>query len=446
MQPQNKHSVIQQIPEHYMFWTLQNSYLLKKPFTTLRGKSLLIECLGKINPDNGPDFINSTIRVNGILMKGDIECHIRCQDWYNHGHDEDRRYKQVILHVLWEEPGKIPEKLSEKFPHLVLSRFLSLDFNSWLKIMEEFNSDLLQSNTEQDCSLSDSELLSYASRRFRRKALEIRGWSEVYGWENTVYLGLGRALGYSKNSGPFVELLKKFPSSEILKSVHPLQRSPLIFWAVLAWQSGLLERPFRNRSQSGEEFWYRFLYQVRKQLQHTLPVKKQSLLQWNFSRLRPLNNPYFRMAGLAQVLFHYQERSLFQHLMNLFSERYELGRLCSEIESALCLPLSTEFQPLFSHLLGFAASPRRTMGSERCRIFILNILLPLFYVWGGLNEQPGFQWYIEDIYYHFPPVDTNNALKQQRNSRSLLAYQQQAFMEYRTGDHIREELVNPKMD
>jgi hypothetical protein len=422
-------------PEYYLSWTIQHPELLCSGWQTWDGQPLEILDLGQANLDNGPDFLQALIKVGEVLMRGDIEFHREWQDWYRHGHDSDRRYNQVALHILWEAPLGITPELARRFPHFIISRYLQYSVKEWLQQMEKLQQeDQARQEVSLHLNMSSIEFRQLAWRRFSRKCDEIRQWVNSFNWETAVFLGLAKSLGYSKNSAPFLELVKKMPPAKLLTAVHTLQRSPLIFWTLLAWQGGLLERPLKNSLNSDSDLWYRFIYHVRKQFLPLFPLSRQSVVHWNFARLRPLNNPYFRLAGYAQILFHYQENSLFEKLLQLFCQRKELSCLLEEIEDSLCLPLSTEFNAILAKFLGYQALPRKTMGKERCRLFILNILLPLFYVWSQVNKNSGFSWYLEDLFFTFPAVDQNALLQRLPNNPDAdirnKAYVQQALLEY----------------
>ena len=67
----------------------------------LTSDGMLVEVIdpGKHNSDAGPDFVNAKIRINGTMWAGNVEIHDKSSDWYVHGHDKNRDYDNVILHV-----------------------------------------------------------------------------------------------------------------------------------------------------------------------------------------------------------------------------------------------------------------------------------------------------------------------------------------------------------
>ena len=74
-----------------------------KPGTVLKdrnGHSILIIFRGRSNPHEGPDYLNGVIFCEGRIIQGDIELHVKENDWKSHGHLFDHRYKNVMLHVV----------------------------------------------------------------------------------------------------------------------------------------------------------------------------------------------------------------------------------------------------------------------------------------------------------------------------------------------------------
>jgi hypothetical protein len=71
-----------------------------KRHNTVSGKNIQILSIGELNTHDGPDFKNAAVMLEGNIAVGDIEYHINENDWYNHSHDTDDNFKNVILHIV----------------------------------------------------------------------------------------------------------------------------------------------------------------------------------------------------------------------------------------------------------------------------------------------------------------------------------------------------------
>ncbi len=79
----------------------------------------------------GPDFKNARIRIGNLVYVGDIEIDREYQHWKEHGHNIDRKYNKVILHVCLHNKNSqsyVYTKDGRKVPTLALSRFVDIDF------------------------------------------------------------------------------------------------------------------------------------------------------------------------------------------------------------------------------------------------------------------------------------------------------------------------------
>ena len=88
--------------EHLLHYVWKHKLFPLKILQTTKG--LLVEIIdsGLQNPDAGPDFFNAKLKIDGTLWVGNIEIHTHSSDWYRHGHDHDKTYDSVILHVVAE--------------------------------------------------------------------------------------------------------------------------------------------------------------------------------------------------------------------------------------------------------------------------------------------------------------------------------------------------------
>src|SRR5687768_14116095 len=69
---------------------------------TTAGENLQIITPGKLNKDQGPDFLNSQVRIGNTILAGSVELHLKTSQWKEHGHDNDPNYRNVVLHVVFE--------------------------------------------------------------------------------------------------------------------------------------------------------------------------------------------------------------------------------------------------------------------------------------------------------------------------------------------------------
>ncbi len=99
--------------------TLQNSVhrWLSDParvHQTVSGKRLQVLSPGRINPHEGPDYLDAAILLESVVHSGAIEFDKRRSFWSAHHHATSRHYRGVILHVVLEcdaSPAHSPEAL-----------------------------------------------------------------------------------------------------------------------------------------------------------------------------------------------------------------------------------------------------------------------------------------------------------------------------------------------
>ena len=47
----------------------------------------------------------AVLELAGDMVRGDVEVHLRSRGWYEHGHNDDPRYANVVLHLVGENNG-----------------------------------------------------------------------------------------------------------------------------------------------------------------------------------------------------------------------------------------------------------------------------------------------------------------------------------------------------
>src|SRR3954471_16396208 len=88
--------------EDLLQYIWHHKLLVPGPYISQSGKLITILNTGELNADSGPDFFNGQIKVNDVILAGNIEVHIKTSDWLKHQHQFDSSYDKLILHVVYE--------------------------------------------------------------------------------------------------------------------------------------------------------------------------------------------------------------------------------------------------------------------------------------------------------------------------------------------------------
>jgi len=123
---------------------------------TSSGKRLQILSPGRLNVYSGPDFKDMAILLNGNIIIGDAEFHKKSNLWFEHKHQLDKNYNNVILHIVLEENSTV--KLP--FETLILDEITLNSELAKLKVIKEQDIESIQ------------DLQDYALLRILRKTAE----------------------------------------------------------------------------------------------------------------------------------------------------------------------------------------------------------------------------------------------------------------------------------
>lgn len=426
-------------PEYWLYWTYLQPGLLKSPLQTVDLQEVTVIDPGRQNGSDGPDFLQAELAIAGMRYCGDVEFHLSAEDWYRHGHDRDARYGNVRLHIIWDDAGGIAPALRGRFPHLVLRRHLALPEAEWRCRMEALENEAapaagLNYPTGQ---LIPAVLADLAQQRFQRKVDRYRYWCEQFSPADVLLIALAETLGYARNRFPFRQLFWKCPPSRLTTEIPLRQQSPLTFWLYWGLRGGLLGRqPLqRSRNQSWlrrqQAEWHALLQQ-----RGDFPVL--ALTDWRFKGVRPWNNPYLRLAALAQLLYRYQAGGLFQRLLDIAVQRLPYPRMLAEWGACLMLPLDSRLEAALRESPGIRQLPGVIVGQSRARQFFLNALLPVLSLWAERSGNRGFRDYLAGCYENFPATEDARLLQDQirrvddaalRRSLQRSAFYQQGLLE-----------------
>ena len=88
---------------------------------TTDGKEVEVIDPGLHNRNAGPDFFNAKVKIDGTMWVGNVEIHSCSSHWYAHGHDKDRAYDNVVLHVVGNADAEVLSTTGKIIPQVVMS-------------------------------------------------------------------------------------------------------------------------------------------------------------------------------------------------------------------------------------------------------------------------------------------------------------------------------------
>ncbi len=341
-----------------------------KSLQTVGGESIEVIDSGLTNIHSGPDFFNAKLKIDGTLWVGNVEVHRSSSDWYRHGHDTDKAYDTVILHVCETADCDILRSNGERIPQLVLT---------CPDHVRQHYAELRQADAYPSCYsiLSTlpkltvhSWLTALQAERFEQKAALITDRLKRYNgyWEDAFFLTLSRNFGFGLNGDAFEAWGSLIPYRSVDKHRDDLFQVEVFFFGL----AGLLEET------EGDAYYLRLQKEYRY-LSHKFGLPSGlDVSRWRFLRLRPGNFPHVRLAQLA-YLYH-QGATLFSRVME--------AKTLDEIRQILTTRTSAYWET--HYIFGKEAAQReKELGNASKDLLVINTVVPFLYAYGchKANQQ-----------------------------------------------------------
>ena len=282
--------------ERLMQYIWQHRLWPATDMSTVDGRHVQVIDTGRLNTDSGPDFFNAKVRIGDQMWAGDVEIHVNASDWHRHGHDGDRAYESVILHVVGRDDTSIKRSDGQTIPQMRMpcTPDFSQSYRSLLDLAGHHLpcADEIKSMRQLDIH-GWIDCLAY--ERLYRKAEHIgKLLADSAGdWESACYATTARGLGFGINSEPFERLALATP----LRILHKHADSQLSMEAILFGQSGLLD------DAPDTDAYVDLLKREYAFLSNKFALKRPHSPGWKMSRMRPPNFPHRRIAFLVALLF-----------------------------------------------------------------------------------------------------------------------------------------------
>lgn len=297
--------------EHFLSFVWQYQQFTTQEFFTTEGKILTIIERGRLNEHAGADFSLGRLWIEGVEWFGNIEIHIKSSDWYKHQHEKDKKYNNVILHVVWEDDKPILREDGTAIPTFELKNIVDRNLlYRFGKLLEEKKKIPCTEHFANIPNLRKITMLDKAlTTRLERKARNLQKlWQNTQNdWEETAYQVLAQNFGFKVNSESFLALAEKTPYKVLLKHRdNILQMEALLFG-----QAGFLSEEYLKENK---DIYTKSLIKEYKFLAKKYDLISLHYQNWNFLRLRPANFPTVRLSQLASLIA--QQKSFFSLFLN----------------------------------------------------------------------------------------------------------------------------------
>lgn len=293
--------------EQLLHYCWKHKLFRQYDLTTTEGQSLEVIDTGLHNCNAGPDFFNAKVKLDGMLWVGNVEIHCKSSEWYQHGHDKDPRYDNVILHVVSSANSEAVTSDGKRLPQLVIE----IPEQVWHNYAELLSTDSYPPCYKVVGSLSrlvvHSWMSSLTTERLEQKTEAIMRRLDMCGgsWEDAYFVTLARYYGFGINSDAFEMWAGHIPLSCVGHHRDDIVQIEAIFLG----QAGLLDGnaiPERYRENAAKDTYYNALASEYRYLAHKFGLEPMDYRQWKFMRLHPQNFPQIRISQLASLYFNRQ--------------------------------------------------------------------------------------------------------------------------------------------
>lgn len=365
-------------------------YSLYQPgeLKTTDGETITMVHPGRYNTNAGPDFLEAKIRIGKTLLAGHVELHINSSDWQKHNHQHDDAYRNIILHVVYNDDG---EKMAG-IPTLEMKPHISAEvINRYAALMHTVTTVPCKNHL---ANIKDITKESWLNRLLAERWEEkLTDWKELLDesagdWRNLLYWRMAANFGFKVNAVPFLLLARSLPLNILAKH----RENPVQVEALLFGQAGMLADDFKEEYPQALKKEYTYL----KQKYKLQPIPAHL---WKYMRLRPANFPTIRIAQFA---------ALVNKSLHLFSQIIETHTI-KEIVPLMNVTASEYWKNHYHFDEPQELSTPKHLGNSSIHNIIINTIAPIQFLYAGEQgtsaQQEKALQLLESV-----PVEKNNII------------------------------------
>ena len=375
----------------------ENLYFIWEKFCKSRSwsKDLRLQGLyaGELNRFEGPDFQGAEFELDGKIYRGDVEIHCQANEWYLHRHHLDRRYDNVVLHLV-----------RDNFPVIMvcntkMREVITLNLRQLPDFRQEKDQQNMCQIADENYDMTTETLGVLALKRLKEREAQIKQLVQIHSYDQVLYVLLMRILGSPNNVRNFELFSCSFPW-ERLMAIKQQYNPSLSFWmAYFLNKSGLI-----GRSSS-----YAYLKNLNHELEAIDNTGALSPMLWQLSGQRPRNNPLHHLQILAHWIHQFPHQSLYYTLKQLTSKRFSFPLLLRKIQDLLSSPPSRYDKK--NEIPGQKQQDNQ-WGRAKMIEIIGNAVIPFLHWEAEGHQSYGFCDYLEEFFFFLPATGRYAKLEQ----------------------------------
>jgi len=345
--------------------------------TTTDGREVEVIDPGLHNRNAGPDFFNAKVKIGGTVWVGNVEIHDRSSQWFQHGHDSDAHYNNVVLHVtaladcaVTTADGQQPPQMVLHVPQEVEQNYGQLLHADKYPPCYKIIPSLPKLTVHLWMSALQTERLEQKTEAIVRRVEQAEG-----SWEAAYFMTLARNFGFGINGTAFELWASRVP----LLSVDHHRDDLFQVEAIFMGQAGLLQKeaiPERYHGQAMADDYYRHICGEYTYLAHKFGLTPMDHRLWRFLRLRPQNFPHLRLSQLAG-LYHRRRAGL--------SDIIQCTTI-KELEQMFQTQVSDYWRTHYT-FGAECASHAGVLSRQSVHLIVVNTVVPILFAYGRHRQQ-----------------------------------------------------------
>jgi hypothetical protein len=249
-------------------------------------------------------------------------------------------------------------------------------------------------------------------QRFRQKAERFQAELKQKRAGQVLFRGIMGALGYAKNTDPFLELADRIPlfSIESRQGLAAKQALLLGTAGLLPSQRQQIEPTKEREAQELERIW--------RSTDGSTETMKES--DWNLSHIYPNNSPVRRIIAQSYLLERYGREGLLAGILHMVREAPPSGGHRS-LQNGLTVDSDGYWRDHFDFGIRSRTKMAALLGQSKADEVVVNIILPFAFYWGELTGEPELSEHSIDLYHSYPRLAENYLTRHMKKQLGLEA-------------------------